>query len=161
VVIAKILSRQDMPYLPDGTPIDIILNPLGVPSRMNVGQLFEASLGLAAEQLHFRFKITPFDEMYGIEASRALIYNKLKQAAKRKQWLYSTETPGKIKLTDGRTGQFFDNSITVGFAYMLKLAHFVEDKMHARATGDYSLITQQPLGGKAQDGGQRFGEMEV
>nr|WCH55329.1 RNA polymerase subunit beta [Hypnea brasiliensis] len=162
-IISRILSKQDMPYLPDGTPIDIILNPLGVPSRMNVGQLFECLLGLAGQYLGKRFKIVPFDEMYGPEASRALVNNKLKQASllKKQAWLFNALHPGKIFLFDGRTGEPFDNPITVGKAYMLKLVHLVDDKIHARSTGPYSLVTQQPLGGRAQHGGQRLGEMEV
>lgn len=160
-IISKILPRQDMPYLPDGTPVDILLNPLGVPSRMNVGQLFECFLGLAAEHLNLRFKVTPFDELNGINASRGFINNKLKEASGRKKWLFSEPHPGKMLLVDGRTGQHFDNPITVGRSYMLKLVHLVDDKIHARSTGPYSLVTQQPLGGKAQQGGQRLGEMEV
>ena len=160
-IISKILPRQDMPYLPDGTPVDMILNPLGVPSRMNVGQLFECLLGLAADNLNVRFKIVPFDEMYGDEASRALVNKKLKEAANSNEWVFSPQHPGKMVLRDGRTGQFFENPITVGRAYMLKLVHLVDDKIHARSTGPYSLVTQQPLGGRAQQGGQRLGEMEV
>jgi len=162
-IISRILPRQDMPFLPDGTPIDIILNPLGVPSRMNVGQLYECLLGLAGDKLNSRFKILPFDEMYGLEISRILINKKLRQAsiAKNESWLFNPYAPGKMVLIDGRTGTEFENPVTVGNAYMLKLIHLVDDKMHARATGPYSLITQQPLRGKAQHGGQRFGEMEV
>jgi len=162
-IISRILPRQDMPFLPDGTPIDILLNPLGVPSRMNVGQLYECLLGLAGDKLNSRFKILPFDEMYGLEMSRILINKKLRQASIRKDesWLFNPYAPGKMVLLDGRTGKEFENPITVGNAYMLKLIHLVDDKMHARATGPYSLITQQPLRGKAQHGGQRFGEMEV
>ena len=162
-IISRILARQDMPFLPDGTPIDIILNPLGVPSRMNVGQLYECLLGLAGEKLNCRFKILPFDEMYGLEVSRILINKKLREASikKNKSWLFNPYAPGKMVLIDGRTGKEFENPITVGNAYMLKLIHLVDDKMHSRATGPYSLITQQPLRGKAQHGGQRFGEMEV
>jgi DNA-directed RNA polymerase subunit beta len=162
-IISRILPRQDMPYLPDGTPVDIVLNPLGVPSRMNVGQLFECLLGLAGEYLHKRFKIIPFDEMYGIEASRSLVNHKLQEAsiASDNPWLFNLNHPGKICLRDGRTGEMFDNPITVGKAYMLKLVHLVDDKIHARSTGPYSLVTQQPLGGRAQHGGQRLGEMEV
>ena len=162
-IISRILPRQDMPFLPDGTPIDIILNPLGVPSRMNVGQLYECLLGLAGDKLNVRFKILPFDEMYGLEISRILINKKLRQASKTKNesWLFNPYAPGKTVLIDGRTGIEFENPVTVGNAYMLKLIHLVDDKMHARATGPYSLITQQPLRGKAQHGGQRFGEMEV
>jgi DNA-directed RNA polymerase subunit beta len=152
-----------MPYLPDGTPIDLILNPLGVPSRMNVGQLFEGLLGLAGENLNKRFKIVPFDEMYSPEASRILTNVALKRASKKtkKDWLFNTYSPGRICLTDGRTGEMFDNPITVCKTYMLKLVHLVDDKIHARSTGPYSLVTQQPLGGRSQQGGQRFGEMEV
>lgn len=162
-IISRILPRQDMPFLPDGTPIDIILNPLGVPSRMNVGQLYECLLGLAGDKLNCRFKILPFDEMYGVEMSRILINKKLRQASliNNESWLFNPYAPGKMVLIDGRTGKEFENPITVGNAYMLKLIHLVDDKMHARATGPYSLITQQPLRGKAQHGGQRFGEMEV
>ena len=162
-IISRILSRQDMPFLPDGTPIDILLNPLGVPSRMNVGQLYECLLGLAGDKLNSRFKILPFDEMYGLEVSRILINKKLRQASitKNESWLFNPYAPGKMVLIDGRTGIEFENPVTVGNAYMLKLIHLVDDKMHARATGPYSLITQQPLRGKAQHGGQRFGEMEV
>ena len=162
-IISRILARQDMPFLPDGTAIDIILNPLGVPSRMNVGQLYECLLGLAGDKLNYRFKILPFDEMYGLEMSRILINKKLRQASikRNESWLFNPYAPGKMVLIDGRTGKEFENPITVGNAYMLKLIHLVDDKMHARATGPYSLITQQPLRGKAQHGGQRFGEMEV
>lgn len=162
-IISRILPRHDMPFLPDGTPIDIILNPLGVPSRMNVGQLYECLLGLAGQKLNRRFKILPFDEMYGQEISRILISKKLRQASieNNQAWLFNPYSPGKMILLDGRTGKEFENPITVGNAYILKLIHLVDDKIHARATGPYSLVTQQPLGGKAQHGGQRFGEMEV
>ena len=162
-IISRILGRHDMPFLPDGTPVDIILNPLGVPSRMNVGQLYECLLGLAGHKLDRRFKILPFDEMYGQEISRILINKKLRQASieKNEAWLFNPYSPGKMVLIDGRTGKEFENPITVGNGYMLKLIHLVDDKIHARATGPYSLVTQQPLGGKAQHGGQRFGEMEV
>jgi DNA-directed RNA polymerase subunit beta len=160
-IVSKILPRQDMPFLPDGSPIDMILNPLGVPSRMNVGQIFECLLGLAAENLNVRFKVVPFDEMYGVEASRALINKKLKKASMYKPWLFANQHPGKMILRDGRTSQFFENPITIGYSYMLKLVHLVDDKIHARSTGPYSLVTQQPLGGRAQQGGQRLGEMEV
>ena len=162
-IISRILPRQDMPYLPDGTPVDLVLNPLGVPSRMNVGQIFESLLGLAAEHLNKRFKIVPFDEMHGAEASRVLINNKLMDARNMsgKDWIFDLQHPGKIRLFDGRTGEAFDNPVMVGISYMLKLVHLVDDKIHARSTGPYSMVTQQPLGGKAQHGGQRLGEMEV
>ncbi len=162
-VISKIMAIEDMPYLPDGTLIDLILNPLGVPSRMNVGQIFECLLGLAGDNLNYHFRILPFDEMYGYESSRILINNKLKEASlvSNKPWLFNPNYPGKIFLTDGRTGEKFDNAILIGKSYILKLVHLVDDKIHARATGPYSLITQQPIGGKSLQGGQRFGEMEV
>ena len=162
-IISRIVPVQDMPYLPDGTPLDIILNPLGVPSRMNVGQLFESLLGLAGFYTNKAFKVMPFDEMFGPEASRALVNSKLKYASfiSSKHWLFTDSYPGKIALCDGRTGEMFDNPIAVGKAYMLKLVHLVDDKIHARSTGPYSLVTQQPLGGRAQHGGQRLGEMEV
>ncbi|HEY9603208.1 MAG TPA: DNA-directed RNA polymerase subunit beta [Allocoleopsis sp.] len=162
-IISRILPVEDMPYLPDGTAIDIVLNPLGVPSRMNVGQVFECLLGWAGENLGFRFKLTPFDEMYGEESSRSTVHGKLKQAQEEtgNDWVFDPENPGKITVYDGRTGEPFDRPVTIGKAYMLKLVHLVDDKIHARSTGPYSLVTQQPLGGKAQQGGQRFGEMEV
>jgi len=162
-IISRILPMEDMPYLPDGTPIDIILNPLGVPSRMNVGQVFECLLGWAGENLDLRFKMIPFDEMYGEEASRLTVHGKLQQAREEtgQDWVFDPDNPGKIQVFDGRTGEPFDRPVTVGIAYMLKLVHLVDDKIHARSTGPYSLVTQQPLGGKAQQGGQRFGEMEV
>nr|YP_009675024.1 RNA polymerase beta subunit [Rhizochromulina marina]QDH81875.1 RNA polymerase beta subunit [Rhizochromulina marina] len=162
-IISRILPRQDMPFLPDGTAIDLILNPLGVPSRMNVGQLFEGLFGLAGDCLNVRFKLQPFDEMYGPEASRTLINQTLKSASCLKSfpWLMNFNAPGKLNLCDGRTGQYFDNPLTVCKSYILKLVHLVDDKIHARSTGPYSLVTQQPLGGRSQQGGQRFGEMEV
>jgi DNA-directed RNA polymerase subunit beta len=130
---------------------------------MNVGQVFECLLGLSGEKLGNRFKVSPFDEIYGKEASRVLVNQKLKEAALKtnNKWLFSPYSPGKILLRDGRTGEYFDNPITVGKSYILKLIHLVEDKIHARATGPYSMITEQPLAGKSQKGGQRFGEMEV
>ncbi|QYX30874.1 DNA-directed RNA polymerase subunit beta [Sphaerospermopsis torques-reginae] len=162
-IISRILPAEDMPYLPDGSPVDIVLNPLGVPSRMNVGQVFECLLGWAGQNLGVRFKITPFDEMYGEESSRRIVHGKLQEARDEtgKNWVYNPDDPGKIMVYDGRTGEPFDRPVTVGVAYMLKLVHLVDDKIHARSTGPYSLVTQQPLGGKAQQGGQRFGEMEV
>jgi len=162
-IISRILPSQDMPYLPDGTPVDIIFNPLGVPSRMNVGQVLECLLGLAGENLGTRFKVYPFDEVFGKEASRVLVNQKLKEACLKQNcnWLFNKYYPGKILLRDGRTGEYFDNPVTVGKTYILKLIHLVEDKIHARATGPYSMITEQPLAGKSQKGGQRFGEMEV
>ena len=162
-IISKILPRQDMPYLPDGTPVDMVLNPLGVPSRMNVGQVFECLLGLAGKQLEQQFKIIPFDEIHGPEASRSLVYSKLFEARMKtgQKWLFDPNFAGKTKLFDGRTGECFDQAVTVGQAYMLKLVHLVDEKIHARSTGPYSLVTQQPLRGRSKHGGQRLGEMEV
>src|SRR3954449_8350649 len=147
-VVAKILPQEDMPFLPDGTPVDIILNQLGVPSRMNIGQILETHLGWA---LHDK----------GLKAATAVFDGATEDDIKRELTEAGLPDDGKIVLRDGRTGEAFDRPITVGYIYMLKLHHLVEDKIHARSTGPYSLITQQPLGGKAQFGGQRFGEMEV
>ena len=147
-VVAKIVPMEDMPFLPDGTPVDIVLNPLGVPSRMNLGQIFETNLGWAAAKLGVKYASPVFDGAH---------YNEILEEM-RKAGLPET---GKIQLYDGRTGEPFDNEVTVGYIYIMKLSHLVEDKIHARSIGPYSLITQQPLGGKAQFGGQRFGEMEV
>lgn len=162
-VISRIVPISDLPFLPDGTIIDVILNPLGVPSRMNVGQIFECLLGFAGDYLNQRYKVLPFDEMYKIEASRILINQTLKKASNETQngWLFNPTSPGKTLLIDGRTGETFDNPILVGKPYLLKLMHLVDKKMHARSTGPYSLVTQQPLKGKSNNGGQRFGEMEV
>ncbi len=162
-IVSKIIPRQDMPYLPNGTPIDMVLNPLGVPSRMNVGQVFEALLGLAGLHLNQYFKLPSFDETYGPEASRSIIYSKLYEARLKtgQKWLFDPNFPGKTRVFDGRTGQCFDQLVTVGQPYMLKLVHLVDDKIHARSTGPYSLVTQQPLGGRSKHGGQRLGEMEV
>jgi DNA-directed RNA polymerase subunit beta len=147
-VIAKILPAEDMPFLPDGTPVDIVLNPLGVPSRMNIGQILETHLGWA---LHAK----------GLKAATAVFDGATEHDIRRELTEAGLPDDGKTELRDGRTGELFDRRITVGYIYMLKLHHLVEDKIHARSTGPYSLITQQPLGGKAQFGGQRFGEMEV
>jgi DNA-directed RNA polymerase subunit beta len=162
-IISRILPQEDMPYLPDGTPLDIVLSPLGVPSRMNVGQIFECMLAWAGDNLNARFKMVPFDEMHGTDQSRQTVNRKLQQARDKtgKDWVYNPQNAGKIQVYDGRSGEPFDQPVTVGKAYMLKLVHLVDDKIHARSTGPYSLVTQQPLGGKAQQGGQRFGEMEV
>ena len=162
-IVSRILAMADMPYLPDGTPIDLIFNPLGVPSRMNVGQLFESILGFAGQNLGRRFKILPFDETYGAEASRILVNQKMKEMAIKmnNSWFLSPDFPGKMLLKDGRTGEYFDNPVAVGTSYILKLIHLVEDKIHARSIGPYNQITEQPLAGKAKMGGQRFGEMEV
>jgi len=137
-----------MPFLPDGRPVDIVLNPLGVPSRMNIGQILETHLGWAAKTLGIKVSSPVFDG-----ATETDVADLLEKAGLPRD--------GKIELRDGRTGEPFDSRVTVGYAYMMKLAHLVDDKIHARSTGPYSLVTQQPLGGKAQFGGQRFGEMEV
>jgi DNA-directed RNA polymerase subunit beta len=152
-----------MPYLPDGTPIDIVLNPLGVPSRMNVGQILECLLGFAGLYLEESYTTNLFDEQCGAEASRSLVYSKLYEASIKtgNSWLFEPLHPGKIKLFDGRTGVPFDQPITIGCAYILKLVHLVDDKIHARATGPYSAVTQQPVRGRSRNGGQRLGEMEV
>ncbi|HAZ37866.1 MAG TPA: DNA-directed RNA polymerase subunit beta [Clostridiaceae bacterium] len=147
-VISRVLPAEDMPYLPDGRPLQIVLNPLGVPSRMNIGQVLEVHLGLAANKLGWHVATPVFDG-----ANETDIMDCLEKAG--------FERDGKLQLRDGRTGEPFDNKVTVGYMYILKLAHLVDDKIHARSTGPYSLVTQQPLGGKAQFGGQRFGEMEV
>jgi DNA-directed RNA polymerase subunit beta len=162
-IVSLILPRQDMPFLPNGTPIDMVLNPLGVPSRMNVGQIYECLLGLAAKYLGEHYKIFPFDEIYGPEASRSFVYSKLNEARlkTKNDWLFNPNSPGKTRLFDGRTGEPFHQFVTVGYAYMLKLVHLVDDKIHMRSTGPYSLVTQQPLRGRSKQGGQRLGEMEV
>ncbi|HRP33662.1 MAG TPA: DNA-directed RNA polymerase subunit beta, partial [Agriterribacter sp.] len=147
-IVAKIVRAEDMPFLEDGTPVDIVLNPLGVPSRMNLGQIYETVLGWAAEKLNVKFATPIFDG-----ASTEEIANFIDKAA--------LPSFGHTYLYDGETGERFDQKATVGIIYMIKLHHMVDDKMHARSIGPYSLITQQPLGGKAQFGGQRFGEMEV
>ena len=147
-VISLVLPKEDMPYLEDGTPVDILLNPLGVPSRMNIGQILEMHLGMAAKKLNIHVATPVFDG-----ADRSEIIDALREA--------NLDEDGKAVLYDGRTGEPFDNRVSVGVMYMIKLHHMVDDKLHARSTGPYSLVTQQPLGGKAQFGGQRFGEMEV
>ncbi|KAL4184810.1 hypothetical protein AMTRI_Chr10g227390 [Amborella trichopoda] len=141
-----------MPYLQDGTPVDMVFNPLEVPSRMNVGQIFECSLG-----------ITPFDERYEQEASRKLVFLELYEASKQtiNPWVFELEYPGKRKIFDGRIGDPFEQLIIIGKFYMLKLIHQVDDKIHGRSSGHYALVTQQPLRGRAKQGGQRVGEMEV
>ncbi len=172
-VIARIVAEEDMPFLDDGTPVDILLNPLGVPSRMNVGQILETHLGWAATVLGFQ-AVTPVfdggteDEIHkAIDEANRVVKERRKERKQKNTPLGSRELDsimpfgGKVQLTDGRTGELFEQKTTVGFIYMMKLHHLVDDKIHARATGPYSLITQQPLGGKARTGGQRFGEMEV
>ena len=147
-VISRIMPEEDMPFLSDGTPVDIMLNPLGVPSRMNIGQVLELHLGMAAKKLGMKVATSSFD---GISNEELL--DLMNKAGMSKD--------GKTVLYDGKTGEKYDEKVSVGVMYMIKLSHMVDDKLHARATGPYSLVTQQPLGGKAQNGGQRFGEMEV
>ncbi len=147
-VVSRILPVEDMPFLPDGTPLDIVLNPLGVPSRMNIGQVLEVHLGMAAKALGWKVMTPVFDGAHEEDIRECFR-------------MAGMSEDGKIRLKDGRTGEYFDNPVTVGYMYYLKLHHLVDDKIHARSTGPYSLVTQQPLGGKAQFGGQRFGEMEV
>ncbi len=147
-VISLILPEEDMPFMPDGSPVDIMLNPLGVPSRMNIGQILELHLGMAGKKLGVHYATPVFDS-----ATWDDIQEEMKEAG--------MDEDGKVVLRNGRTGEPFDNRVSVGIMYMVKLDHMVDDKLHARATGPYSLVTQQPLGGKAQFGGQRFGEMEV
>jgi DNA-directed RNA polymerase subunit beta len=156
-VVSKVLKEEDMPYLPDGTPVDVVLNPLGVPSRMNLGQIFELLLSFAAQKNGELYEVPQFDEIAEPEASAKLIQKSLRNISIA-DWF---DERGKVELRDGRTGEPFERTIAVGYMYLMKLIHLVDDKMHARSTGPYSLITQQPLGGKAQFGGQRFGEMEV
>jgi DNA-directed RNA polymerase subunit beta len=158
-VIAKIVPEEDMPYLPDGTPVEIVLNPLGVPSRMNVGQILETHLGWAAAVLGMRYATPVFDG--ATEADIKAELEKAQAVLVQQGFPSSVPSTGKMFLIDGMTGQPFEQPVTVGYIYMLKLSHLVDDKIHARSIGPYSLITQQPLGGKAQFGGQRFGEMEV
>jgi DNA-directed RNA polymerase subunit beta len=172
-VIARIVPEEEMPFMEDGTPVDVMLNPLGVPSRMNVGQILETHLGWAAQVLGFQAVTPVFDGATEDEVHRAVaeanthVDDKLAHYEKTGTWPHPRELlakmprGGKIQLFDGRTGEPFTQRTTVGYMYLLKLHHLVDDKIHARATGPYSLITQQPLGGKARTGGQRFGEMEV
>jgi DNA-directed RNA polymerase subunit beta len=159
-IVSRILPKQDMPFLPDGTPVDIVLNPLGVPSRMNVGQTYECLLGLASYLTGDYYEAPSFDEMYGENKSEISTKYELLRGIKESGCDWVGED-GKVTLYDGRTGEPFDRPVSVGITYFLKLVHLVDDKIHARSTGPYSLVTQQPLGGKAQFGGQRFGEMEV
>ncbi|MBX3356054.1 MAG: hypothetical protein KF724_10215 [Phycisphaeraceae bacterium] len=173
-VIARIVPEEDMPFLEDGTPVDVLLNPLGVPSRMNVGQILEVHLGWAAQVLGFQAVTPVFDGateheiMDAIEAANEHVRERVRHfeatgqnPGHPRELLAEMPYGGKVQLYDGRTGEAFNQKTTVGYMYLLKLHHLVDDKIHARSTGPYSLITQQPLGGKARTGGQRFGEMEV
>ncbi|PHT85289.1 hypothetical protein T459_07395 [Capsicum annuum] len=152
-IISKILPKQDMPYLQDGRSVDMVFNPLGVPSRMNVEQIFECSLGLAGSLLDRHYRIAPFDERYEQEASRKLVFSELYEA------IFEPEYPGKSRIFDGRTGNPFEQPVIIGKPYILKLIHQVDDKIHGRSSGHYALVTQQPLRGRAKQGGQRVGEM--
>ncbi len=176
-VVSRILPQEDMPYLPDGTPLDIVLNPLGVPSRMNIGQVLEVNLGYAAKACGIKVMTPVFDSVRPrryLDTAREMWPVRMlpltppssprswaRRATHRLLQDRATDRDGKTTVYDGRTGEKFDNRVTVGYMYYLKLHHLVDDKIHARSTGPYSLVTQQPLGGKAQFGGQRFGEMEV
>nr|YP_002000391.1 beta subunit of RNA polymerase fragment 2 [Oedogonium cardiacum]ABU88205.1 RNA polymerase beta subunit [Oedogonium cardiacum]ACC97270.1 beta subunit of RNA polymerase fragment 2 [Oedogonium cardiacum] len=162
-IVSKILPIQDMPYLADGSFVDLVLNPLGVPSRMNVGQIYECLLGLAGYYLGEYYRILPFDEKIGEEASRSFVFSKLYEAGMKtgNYWLFDPKNPGKTYLFDGRTGEKFEQQVMIGYAYILKLVHLVDDKIHSRSTGPYSAVTQQPLRGRSKQGGQRLGEMEV
>ncbi|MBR2372557.1 MAG: DNA-directed RNA polymerase subunit beta, partial [Clostridia bacterium] len=153
-VISRVLPKADMPFMEDGTPLQIVLNPLGVPSRMNIGQVLEVHLGLVSKMLDWKVATPVFDGATEKDIKELFEQNCMTNPETGK-------VDGKVVLYDGRTGQPFENRVTVGYMYMLKLIHLVDDKIHARSTGSYSLVTQQPLGGKAQFGGQRFGEMEV
>ena len=162
-VVSKILPRADMPYLPNGVSVDMVLSPLGVPSRMNVGQVFEALLGWSGSLLRKNYRVLPFDERYEQDSSRKIILSELHKASKLSEypWVFESNTPGKVPVFDGRTGEIFDQTVSVGKAYIFKLIHQVDDKIHARSTGPYAIVTQQPLRGKSRQGGQRVGEMEV
>ena len=173
-VVSRILPPEDMPFLEDGTPLDIVLNPLGVPSRMNIGQVLEVHLGMASKALGWKIMTPVFDGAHEEDIRECFnMANEIAEQSKDEEFLidpqYGTintkalnmSEDGKFTLYDGRTGEKFDNKVTVGYMYYLKLHHLVDDKIHARSVGPYSLVTQQPLGGKAQFGGQRFGEMEV
>ncbi len=159
-IVSRILAKEDMPFLPDGTPVDVVLNPLGVPSRMNVGQTYEHLLGLASYLTKEYYAAPSFDERFGKNMSEKVTKEELLRGIRETGCDWVGED-GKVRLIDGRTGEPFDEPVAVGLTYFLKLVHLVDDKIHARSTGPYSLVTQQPLGGKAQFGGQRFGEMEV
>ena len=165
-IISKVLNIEDMPYLEDGTPVDVILNPLGIPSRMNVGQIYECLLGMAASNLKERYQILPFDEAQlnnEVSASIKIVYKKMYEARKKakKRWLFNANYPGKLILINGKNGELFTNPILTGYAYILKLMHMVDDKINSRLTGPYTMVIKQPVRGKSRNGGQRLGEMEV
>jgi DNA-directed RNA polymerase subunit beta len=162
-VISKIVPNEDMPYLPDGKPLDIILNPLGIPSRMNVGQIFETLLGLAGKYLKERYRTKLFNEMKNNNSLEIVIYKKLIESRKKtkKKWLFNANYPGKIKILNGITGKTYEQPVLIGYSYILKLMHLAKEKISARLTGPYSKLSQQPLKGKSKGGGQRVGEMEM
>lgn len=162
-IIAKIAKVSQMPYLQDGTILEILLNPLGIPSRMNVGQLYECFLGMAGHYLKEKYYISQFGDNGKNQIFKTIIYNKLYEASKksRKEWLFLPNYPGKSVIFDGITGSAFKYPIATGYSYLLKLMHLVDDKLTARVTGSYALITKQPVKGKAKNGGQRIGEMEI
>lgn len=162
-IISKILKKENMPYLQDGSIVDIILNPLGIPSRMNLGQLFESLIGLSGKHLKERYNIFPFDERKGNAISLRNIYKKLNESKMKtkKKWLFNYKNPGKMKIFDGKTSNVYSEQITIGYSYIIKLMHIAHEKITARSQASYSLITKQPLKGKAKSGGQRFGEMEI
>lgn len=162
-VISKILPCENMPYSLDGTPVDIILNPLGIPSRMNIGQIFESLLGLAGKYLKENYYVRSFNESKGKLSSKYLVFSKLLQARTitKKSWIFEGNNPGKSLLFSGFNGQLFDLPVALGYSYILKLVHVVEDKIHSRLLGPYSELTDQPVKGRSCLGGQKFGEMEV
>lgn len=162
-VISKIIKNEDMPYLPDGKTLDIILNPLGIPSRMNVGQIFETLLGLAGKYLKEKYRTKIFNEAKENESLETITYKKLIESRNKtkKKWLFNANHPGKIKILNGINGKTFQQPVLIGYSYILKLMHIAEEKMSARLTGPYSKMNQQPVKGKSKGGGQRVGEMEV
>jgi DNA-directed RNA polymerase subunit beta len=162
-VVAKIKNRENMPFTQDGRALDIIMNPLGIPSRMNIGQVFECLLGFSADSLKEIYEVKGFYEKQGNKTSSNIVYNKLFEARKKskKKWIFNPNNPGKSYLISSKTGEKYKEPINIGYSYILKLIHLVEDKINARMTGNYSLITQQPLKGKSKNGGQRIGEMEI
>lgn len=162
-IVCKILKKENMPFLQDGTIIEIILNPLGIPSRMNLGQLFESLIGLCGKNLKERYNVFPFDEKKGNDISIKNIYKKLNETKEKtkKSWIFNLKNPGKMKIFDGKTATTYSQDITIGYSYIIKLMHIAHEKITARSQASYSLITKQPLKGKAKNGGQRFGEMEI
>jgi DNA-directed RNA polymerase subunit beta len=162
-VISKVVPNESMPFTLDGIPLDIILNPLGIPSRMNIGQIMECLLGLAGKYLKENYLVKTFGEKNGVLSSKYMVFHKLIEAKIycKKDWIFNTETPGKTLLVNGFNGRLFEEPIAVGYSYILKLVHMVDDKIHSRLLGPYSRLTGQPVKGKKSIGGQRFGEMEV